>query len=74
MTLLVMGSCCPDCGCCDFYCADCYDKYLPKLEAIADAAQAVVAEPSLLWPYEEDGRALALVDALDVYDALSKEQ
>lgn len=46
-------------------------NYVERLEGVVDTVRAVVAEPSLLWPYEEDGRALALVDALE---ALDKEE
>lgn len=42
MDVQIMGSACPKCGGCDYYCADCYDKEAAELEAIADAAQAVV--------------------------------
>lgn len=44
MEVRIMGSACPERGGCDYYCADCYDEQLAELEAVADAAQAVVAD------------------------------
>lgn len=56
---------CPMCG--EGYTSFSF-SYVSALESVVDAAWAVMVEPNLLWPYEEDERALALADALDALD------
>lgn len=35
----IMGHPCPECGGCNYYCADCTDPHVDALEAVADAAR-----------------------------------
>lgn len=39
----IIGDPCPECGGCNYYCADCVDPEIEALRAVADAAQAVQA-------------------------------
>lgn len=74
----IRGHACPECGGCNFYCADCTDPRLVRLESVAAAARDIVGKKPWLEPLTEGepdlgqvvhvflpiGRWLALQDAL----------
>lgn len=88
MDVRIMGSPCPKCGGCDYYCADCYDGQVAELEAVADAAEALIENRPWLEPMTEGepdggyvvhffrpiGRWEALKDALGALRQAEREE
>lgn len=62
MDFQIMGSPCPKCGGCDYYCADCYDKQVAELEAVANAARTLLAG---IDPFKVDDAEARLTVAVD---------
>ena len=65
-TMRIGGGVCPECGGCDWYCADCTFPLLVALRAVAGAARAVMAA---IDPFKVDDNEARLQAALDVLDA-----
>ena len=67
MDVRIMGSPCPKCGGCDYYCAECYDEEAAQLEAVAQSSGAMLRYMARAEKFWDDLRKT--LEALDKQEA-----